>query len=128
MQGIVIILRRVPLSVPVASLGGHTYSASLPPAWFRYALEGGRAQVDLSDRIPLSVQEYPNQSCVSFTTRLDTTSPNALGYPPNYNEKGLPTARLISATARFISAIARLISATASRLDRATTVLLVEAR
>jgi hypothetical protein len=72
----------------------------LPPMRYLYPLEGGRAQVDRFDRIPLPVREYPNQFYVSFAMRLDIISPNALGYLPYSNERQLPTARLISATAR----------------------------
>jgi hypothetical protein len=99
-QGTAIIPRRVLLPVQFASLGGLPCPATLPPVSYRYPLEGGRAQVDLFDRSVLPVQEYPNRSYASFAKKLETTSPNALGYLPYYNEKRLPIARLISAAAR----------------------------
>jgi hypothetical protein len=49
MQVTTILPRRVRFLLPVASLGGRPCPVSLPPVWYRYPLEGGRA-LDVSVR------------------------------------------------------------------------------
>jgi hypothetical protein len=100
MQGRAILPRRVQFPVTVARFGGRPCSAPLPPVFYRYPLDGGRAQMDQFGRSPLLVRKYPNKYHASFATRLATTSQNAQGYLPYSNEKRPPISRIISGAAK----------------------------